>query len=302
MIYYHKLFQCSENCIDVSIYFNFYFNEFLEMDPADTSNIDDISVKEEITHTGPPLITKPKDLLVVPNIILQTNAQIISRRHSFEETFDELMETVGTKPLNLAVELTIQPCFQSVHTILWVHLIPQNFLYSPSFSLTAPTNVGLLGSSLHSKEPLFITSQTSLPSYSPQIDSRIIPATNSLIIIPIILAGQTTGLLQLSRSPEKPFSALDIRNAKLLSKKFQLYGSFLIPDFKAILTTAFSMPYPLRNHLPPLSETCLRIARSFSCRSAEVWFLRRSVYKFDSNGGPYEIECKSGQKIGRAHV
>jgi hypothetical protein len=204
------------------------------------------------------------------NIIQQGNASLMKKPKSLEEIFDEMMLAARDEPVCQAIEKALQPIFASTHTLVWLHLENRDVLYSPSFSVFAPTSNNLVATGFKSRSAFRVSSQKAHPLYNSQIDGRVVPPNQPLLMLPIFTRdNRGLAVVQFSRKPEKVFVNHEITIASFLVNKFRTYSDFLFvntPSLWALVKVT---------HFGKMSFVMVRVLSSlmriFSCRRAEVW-------------------------------
>ena len=223
----------------------------------------------------------------VPNIIQQNNANITKKPQSFEGIFDDLMERAQSEPISQVIELCLQPLFDSSHTILWVYLERQDTLYSPSFTLFAPsqTNSNLIADGFISRVPIAINVMKDHPVYSQQIDGRIIPPLQPLLMVPIISRdNRPIGVIQFSRKQDRFFTSHEVAVATFLVSKFKIYSGLLFPNKEAQLASADVTKFGTQPDV--IKGVCASLSRSFRCRKSEIWVFKTKknlVIRYDDS-------------------
>jgi hypothetical protein len=76
------------------------------------------------------------------------------------------------------IEKVPQPIFASMHTFVWLHLEHPDVLYSPPFSIFAPTTDNLVGTGFKSRFTIRIGRQKAHPLYNLQVNARVAPRTS----------------------------------------------------------------------------------------------------------------------------
>lgn len=221
----------------------------------------------------------------LPNIIQQNNANIVKKPKSFEGVFDELMDRAQSEPISQVIELCLQPLFESTHTILWIYLENQSTLFSPSFTIFAPTADNIVAEGFRSRVPVAIQSQVSHSSFSSQIDARVIPPSQPLLMVPIMnIDSKSLGVIQFSRKQDKFFTKNEIDIATSLVSKFQTYSGFLFPDLRSQIAAASVTQF---DTLPEvIKSVCASLSKIFKCRKSEIWLFKKKkniVLRYDDD-------------------
>lgn len=222
------------------------------------------------------LLAKGHPSPVVPNIVQQTNASFAKKPRTFEEIFDDLMVSAKHDTPYQAIEIDLQPVLDATHVVLWVYLEEHNSLFSPSFGIFGPINDCLLAAGYKSRCPFVCEAQRTHILFNPQIDGRIIPPTQPLLMVPIRAKdGHCFGVIQFSRKPDKLFGEQDLAIASFLMKKFEIYARFLFLDMQEILTAAELTRFG--GLCDVVTTVLVSLERIFRCRKAEIWKFKRGA-------------------------
>jgi hypothetical protein len=125
--------------------------------------------------------SKPPIFLDHQNIIQQCISD--EEAESLEEIFDEIMLAARDDLVCQAIEKALRPIFASTHTLGWLHLENCDILYSPLFSVFAPTAGSLVAAGFKSRSAF----RDAKGSSTAQITNRggAVPPSKSLVMLPI---------------------------------------------------------------------------------------------------------------------
>jgi GAF domain-containing protein len=181
-----------------------------------------------------------------------------------------MMVAARDEPVCQAIEKALQPIFASTHTLVWLYLENRNVLYSPSFSVFAPTSDNLIATGFKSRSAFRVASQKSHPLYNSQIDACVIPRNQPLLMLPIFTRDDRgLAVVQFSRKPEKVFVNHELTIASFLVNKFRTYGGFLFLNASSLHASVEATHFGKTSFV--MARVLSSLMRIFSCRRAEVW-------------------------------
>ncbi|KAH0789432.1 3'5'-cyclic nucleotide phosphodiesterase family protein [Histomonas meleagridis] len=176
------------------------------------------------------------------------------------EIFSEMLSSLRTDPIHVAIENSFSKLLDSKKCILWVCNQKVNALVSPTLGKSIGISTGIVGDTFQSKKIKNISKPIEHPRYCRAIDHGKTPS----MYIPLLTKNDKVfGVVQVSRST--PFTFNNEEEIKFLSEGF-MQLSHLILKHHSI---------PLLTNINDVTETYNQVEQKlkhmFKCRYIQFW-------------------------------
>ncbi|OHS94753.1 3'5'-cyclic nucleotide phosphodiesterase family protein [Tritrichomonas foetus] len=209
----------------------------------------------------------------------RSDSPVQSSRLTFDadQLMDSFIEKAMNHPLYQCVEEFLREKFNAKTAIYWQEIPNAQILYSPSLKLTNEHSTGIVGNCYFQRNIVRISSCSSHPSFSSQIDGKIASANASLLLFPLVDWRNTLTAVCQVVSEQGEFSIEDEAFAKWFTRKFKMLSKWFKVNYADDTSLYEIMQLTDRDNFQQMISR--KMVTTFDCREFEIWKYEKKIDK-----------------------